>query len=379
MRRSLIAIAALSTLALSLSTPVQAQQASEPTHIPGVAVDQGDSLLVRADGNMLGVCTVGFVDTENNRIWTDAHCGENGAAVMDNFQNPIGTLHHVYPSEWERLQNVRGIQWSTNSRASDVAYVEITDPEVLGRNYFSQNSIAREPAVGDNLCNYGGRTDRVACSPIVTINGPVVITADNGSDHGDSGGPAWIEGKGYVGQLLGSDMVWRSDVGNFTTTVFRKIADQEINAPLDLSQPLPFYDIDVPKLRNSPVTTPATAADVLRAKAIRDREERETMQRYWSGEELTPKREQAREDRAHLDARESELENEVSQEADPDKKQELERDLENTRATKEVVEEYEVVIDGAIDLTEGEESAFREIFRGLPSSWLHEFMSAFRR
>lgn len=377
MRRSLIAIVAASSVAFAL--PAHAQRAPEPTHIPGVAVDQGDSLLVRADGNMLGVCTVGFVDTENNRVWTDAHCGENGAAVMDNFQNPIGTLHHVYPSEWEQLQNIQGTEWSVNSRASDVAYVEIDDPAVLGQNYFSQNTIARDPAVGDNLCNYGGRTDRVACTPITNINGPVVITANNGSDHGDSGGPAWIEGKGYVGQLLGSDVIWRSDVGDFTTTVFRKIADQEINSPIDLSRSLPFYDFDVQKLRNSPVTTPASAADIMRAKAVRDREERETMQRYWSGEELTPKREQAHEDRANLDAREAELEGQVSREADPEKKQELERDLENTRATKEVVEEYEAVIDGAEGMTKEEENAFREFFRGLPSSWLQEFMGAFRR
>lgn len=377
MRRSLIAIVAASSVTFAL--PAHAQRAPEPTHIPGVAVDQGDSLLVRADGNMLGVCTVGFVDTENNRVWTDAHCGENGAAVMDNFQNPIGTLHHVYPSEWKQLQNIQGTEWSVNNRASDVAYVEIDDPAVLGQNYFSQNTIARTPAVGDNLCNYGGRTDRVACTPITNINGPVVITANNGSDHGDSGGPAWIEGKGYVGQLLGSDVIWRSDVGDFTTTVFRKIADQEINSPIDLSRSLPFYDFDVQKLRNSPVTTPASAADIMRAKAVRDREERETMQRYWSGEELTPKREQAREDRANLDAREAELEGQVSREADPEKKQELERDLENTRATKEVVEEYEVIIDGAEGMTEDEENAFREFFRGLPSSWLQEFLGAFRR
>lgn len=377
MRRSLIAIVAASSVAFAL--PAHAQRTPEPTHIPGVAVDQGDSLLVRADGNMLGVCTVGFVDTENNRVWTDAHCGENGAAVMDNFQNPIGTLHHVYPSEWEQLQNIQGTEWSVNSRASDVAYVEIDDPAVLGQNYFSQNTIARDPAVGDNLCNYGGRTDRVACTPITNINGPVVITANNGSDHGDSGGPAWIEGKGYVGQLLGSDVIWRSDVGDFTTTVFRKIADQEIHSPIDLSRSLPFYDFDVQKLRNSPVTAPASAADIMRAKAVRDREERETMQRYWSGEELTPKREQAHEDRANLDAREAELEGQVSREADPEKKQELERDLENTRATKEVVEEYEAVIDGAEGMTKEEENAFREFFRGLPSSWLQEFMGAFRR
>lgn len=296
---------------------------------------------MRADGNMLGVCTVGFVDTENNRVWTDAHCGENGAAVMDNFQNPIGILHHVYPSEWERLHNIQGTEWSVNSRASDVAYVEIDDPTVLGQNYFSQNTIARDPAVGDNLCNYGGRTDLVACTPITNINGPVVITADNGSEHGDSSGPAWIEGKGYVGQLLGSD------VGDFTTTVFRKIADQEINSPIDLSRSLPFYDFDMQKLRNSPVTTPASAADIMRAKAVRDRE--------------------------------AELEGQVSREADPEKKQELERDLENTRATKEVVEEYEVVIDCAEGMTEDEENAFREFFHGLPSSWLQEFLGAFRR
>ncbi|CAB0570857.1 hypothetical protein CIP107521_02099 [Corynebacterium diphtheriae] len=377
MRRSLIAIVAASSVAFAL--PAHAQRSPEPTHIPGVAVDQGDSLLVRADGNMLGVCTVGFVDTENNRVWTDAHCGENGAAVMDNFQNPIGTLHHVYPSEWEQLQNIQDTEWSVNSRASDVAYVEIDDPAVLGQNYFSQNTITRDPAVGDNLCNYGGRTDRVACTPITNINGPVVITANNGSDHGDSGGPAWIEGKGYVGQLLGSDVIWRSDVGDFTTTVFRKIADQEIHSPIDLSRSLPFYDFDVQKLRNSPVTAPASAADIMRAKAVRDREERETMQRYWSGEELTPKREQAHEDRANLDAREAELEGQVSREADPEKKQGLERDLENTRATKEVVEEYEAVIDGAEGMTKEEENAFREFFRGLPSSWLQEFMGAFRR
>lgn len=329
-------------LVVAALLPLPVASAQDSPSVPA-AVDQGDRLLIQKTANMLGVCTVGYVDTENNRVWTDAHCGNDGAEVYDEYQQTIGTLRHVYPNEWATLSNNTDMQWSVNSRASDLAYVEISDPNVLGKNYFSQDAVA-EPEVGDVLCAYGSRTQRIACSPITNISGPVVITGNIGSDHGDSGGPAWVEGKGYIGQLLGADHVWRSDKGEVTTTVFRKIGTNDLRNPLDLRQQLPYYDLDFDRLRHPEVTTTGNSDQILREKAERDRAERDRVARAMMGD-LDSRLGRACEDERTLEHRTNELENEVNGESNRERREELERDLENAKATRDVLKEQKEALE----------------------------------
>ncbi|BDV26759.1 hypothetical protein [Corynebacterium ulcerans] len=339
LKRKLAAVLAVAAL-----LPLPLASAQDAPSVPA-AVDQGDRLLIQRTANTLGVCTVGYVDTENNRVWTDAHCGDNGAEVYDEYHQSIGTLRHVYPQEWASLSDTTEMQWSVNSRASDLAYVEISDSNLLGQNYFSQDSVA-EPEVGDVLCAYGSRTQRIACSPITNVSGPVVLTGDIGSDHGDSGGPAWVEGKGYIGQLLGADRVWRSDKGEVSTTVFRKIGTDDLRNPLNLREPLPYHDLDFDRLRHPEVTTTSNGEQILREKAERDRAERERVTRAMEGD-LDAQLGRAREDERALERRANELENEVNGESDRERREDLERDLENAKATRDVVKEQKETLERA--------------------------------
>ncbi|AFH91647.2 hypothetical protein A4R63_09365 [Corynebacterium pseudotuberculosis] len=353
-------------LAVAALLPLPVANAQDAPSVPA-AVDQGDRLLIQKTANLLGVCTVGYVDTENNRVWTDAHCGNDGAEVYDEYQQTIGTLRHVYPDEWARLSDTTEMQWSVNNRAADLAYVEISDPNVLGKNYFSQNSVA-EPEVGDVLCAYGSRTQRIACSPITNISGPVVLTGDIGSDHGDSGGPAWVEGKGYIGQLLGADRVWRSDKGEVSTTVFRKIGTNDLRNPLNLREPLPYHDLDFDRLRHPEVTTTENSDQILREKAERDRAERDRVARAMAGD-LDTQLGRARQDERTLEDRANQLENEVNGESNPERRQELERDLENAKATRDVVKEQKETLER----TEHDRTTTKADSQGSSGGWLKFF------
>ncbi|WP_151549942.1 MULTISPECIES: hypothetical protein [Corynebacterium] len=365
--RSIAVAAAAVTLPL-LSAPVAV---AEPA--PAL-VDQGDVLLTDAGNGQVSSCTIGYVDEANGRAWTDAHCGANGTEVYDAFYTPIGRLHHIYPDVFAAVQNSNDSRWGPVSRMSDVAYIEFYDSKFIGQNYFSGDTIA-QPEVGDKLCTYGNRTQRIACSPILYLTGPVAITADVGSDHGDSGGPAWIEGKGYFGQLLGADWIWRSDQGKITTTVFRQIGNNDLARPLDLHQPVEGYEPDFNLVRSQPVTSTADADRIMNEKRERDAKERERVERHRRGETLEEDLQRARTAKNELEGRkkdiEEKLENttpeeQIDSEDKLNERAELERELEEVNSTLEIVSEQTEIYERiTTDTTDYERSERRSLI-----SWL---------
>lgn len=154
------------------------------------AVNQGDSIY-----SLGAKCTIGYVDKETNSFQTAAHCvGEVGEEVYNDEGEAIGTVI------------IRGDIEGVNKHRQDAAYVAISPGHTAGDNIYSGDKIVSLSDIdsGDKLYAYGastgevyhGKVDRVYSSMVASQPGMMPIP-------GDSGGPAWIKGKGYVGVTTG--------------------------------------------------------------------------------------------------------------------------------------------------------------------------------
>lgn len=145
------------------------------------------------DGNAV-MCTVGMVDELTRSMVTAAHCvGEVGSVVRDQAGNEIGTV------TWRG----RGVG-STEPDTKDVAVVYISPEVEMGHNKYSQHTGMLNPeqvSVGDTLCRYGIKANRVVCSTVSRkMNNNLSLSPDD-SIPGDSGGPIWSPSRGFVGVL----------------------------------------------------------------------------------------------------------------------------------------------------------------------------------
>ena len=144
-------------------------------------INQGD----RVRNQEWDTCTVGYVQTGS--AYTAGHCGKTGD-TMFNFQTneQIGTLnsHYSYPG---------GEDW---------AEITLNDTATAGENTYSGNQVVspEDIEVGDTIHSYGGKTGQQYTGTVTRTDGhQVLATGEAGGLPGDSGGPAWIDGKGLVG------------------------------------------------------------------------------------------------------------------------------------------------------------------------------------
>ena len=144
-------------------------------------INQGD----RVRNQEWDTCTVGYVQTGS--AYTAGHCGKTGD-TMFNFQTneQIGTLnsHYSYPG---------GEDW---------AEITLNDTTTAGENTYSGNQVVspEDIEVGDTIHSYGGKTGQQYTGTVTRTDGhQVLATGEAGGLPGDSGGPAWIDGKGLVG------------------------------------------------------------------------------------------------------------------------------------------------------------------------------------
>lgn len=132
-------------------------------------------------------CSLGFIDNGARTAYTAKHCGGNGETVYANRGGkhiPIGRLVHVPGSaDYAKIKLYGGIQ---------------------GSNKFTGNRIYATPFPGETICMYGNTTKRVTCTRMLFSDpGRLEIRTGTGAvvQKGDSGGPAWVPGKGYVGVI----------------------------------------------------------------------------------------------------------------------------------------------------------------------------------
>lgn len=135
----------------------------------------------------VNTCTIGY--TKNNTAHTAGHCGYPGAEAY----NENGTLIGYFDTVQDKADDY--------TAHGDTGTINLTHP--ANNNPYAQDAlITLPPKDGDKICIHAGYTDKTLCGTIDQINDDV-ITAHGIIDiqPGDSGSPAWIPGKGYVGTL----------------------------------------------------------------------------------------------------------------------------------------------------------------------------------
>lgn len=181
-------------------------------------VNQGDWVYIEP----YGYCTIGYVDKVNHRAYTAAHCAplmETGSRinVIEPFVNEmIGEL-------FVRTQtyNAHGKQW--RSLKSDATYIQLYPEVPIGENVYSGDDriMPDEVEAGDEICIYSLRLNKTTCNPAFSTFGPVIkMNAPRYnidppiSVEGDSGGPGWIPGKGFVGVISshGGSTLWLTSI-----------------------------------------------------------------------------------------------------------------------------------------------------------------------
>lgn len=141
--------------------------------------NQGDKIYIGSDTGDRSACTVGYVDKQNNRLYTARHClrGENIAYNANN--QPIGKGYPVGDN--------------------DVAIIQL-EGAAQGENKYSTDARPVMPTVGDQVCGYGSTTQRPRCGHVTEIDdsGSIRASAEVIGAHGDSGGPVWEKSTGNI-------------------------------------------------------------------------------------------------------------------------------------------------------------------------------------
>ncbi|WP_288833293.1 hypothetical protein [uncultured Corynebacterium sp.] len=210
-RRALVTAAA--TCLLASLTAALAQT------LTVVGVDQGQRIIV---GNT-SACTIAFNDPGAATSLTAAHCGRTGDRVRvegpDGVSGEIGTL-------------TRSERYFDGQSSNDWATIRWDDAAEVRPNAHSGDALVApgELAQGDRICRYGASTQRTVCGSYIGRVGLNIYWDAEHGHPGDSGGPVWAEGKGFVAVYSGSNDVLFQN-GFFPGG--RKVSAERASAPVD--------------------------------------------------------------------------------------------------------------------------------------------------
>lgn len=149
------------------------------------------------------VCTIGYNDHARGESITAAHCGEDGQRVrlydrtdtnpLTSRSAEIGTFYRSpgydngISNDWGRIVWDKGVQ--------------------IGANRFSRDTVLTLDQVkrGDEVCWHGetthmGTTDR-SCGTFFERTNEAFTVRVPQSSQGDSGGPIWVPGRGFLGVI----------------------------------------------------------------------------------------------------------------------------------------------------------------------------------
>lgn len=151
-------------------------------------INQGDKL----DNNG---CTIGYVDMDRMKAYSAAHCKhEKGEQAWSNGKN-IGVFG--------RGENNQSLDNHGFDGVVDTVEINLYD-NVKGNNSFSGDNVVKfnDINIGNKVCFMGRATITPYCDgKVKSFSGKarVISHGDYNSIPGDSGGPAWIPGKGFIG------------------------------------------------------------------------------------------------------------------------------------------------------------------------------------
>lgn len=171
-------------MACSVAVLALASTAATTAGAQPVSVDQGDAIVVNGSA-----CTVGF--NEGASSYTAAHCGRSGDRVRLLLDD--GTL----TPEAGTLQDSPANAGTTN----DWARIDWDEGVDVGPNEYSGDGAVGLADVhhGDRVCTYGWATSATTCGTFHTQVGNSFLVDIPGGLDGDSGGPLWVPGLGFLG------------------------------------------------------------------------------------------------------------------------------------------------------------------------------------
>lgn len=193
-------IAAVVMSASVLATPAPGHAQTAP-----ITINQGDQII--SDQTILNgsiyignPCTIGYV--EPGKAWTAAHCANNGNPVKNSQGRVIGTIVHTNPNDSNRY-----------SVYHDTAYIALNSNVRAGQNSHVSEVSEVVPSAGDRVCLYSRTSDSTRCGTVdhvsPTAKKEYVSISGVSANQGDSGGPAWVPGQGFIGVVSS-----RSSSGN---------------------------------------------------------------------------------------------------------------------------------------------------------------------
>lgn len=158
-------------------------------------IQQGDKVLIDVGKNngTAAVCTIGYVDAPRRNFTFSGHCsgGKIGAKVFNKNMQYIGNVQE---------NHYKGQAYN------DIAVVSVKNG-TIGKNAYSGDRwvAPHEVRYGEKICSRGATSNKVHCGRVTGKESPNVILASTqaGGIGGDSGGPAWIPGRGFVGVFFG--------------------------------------------------------------------------------------------------------------------------------------------------------------------------------
>lgn len=185
----------------------------------GTVVQQGDA--IRTDNVLTyGQCTLGYVDKRARVGYTAGHCGLAGQPVLNTRMQIIGYFESstLITRKANLYVDYAGqifpelAKYTYRGPLKDMARIRFVPGVSLAGNPLSGDRIVplREIRGGDKVCATGVASRRVSCGTVQHVHGQTIFAHHNGLRNGDSGGPAWIPGKGFIGVISAKEWGSRS-------------------------------------------------------------------------------------------------------------------------------------------------------------------------
>lgn len=157
-----------------------------------------------------GFCTLGYINKTTKRGLIAGHCVSNKESSLMPFtvsQQPSKNVYTVLGTHvGEIIYNDHYNEQDTHNHpnANDKAVIQFHDWVNIASNSYSGDTWVEQEDIkkGDKICSYGARTHKTRCGEVLYNNiydNLVIVSPGAAGESGDSGGPAWIEGKGFVG------------------------------------------------------------------------------------------------------------------------------------------------------------------------------------
>lgn len=182
---SLVALSPQANALSSSSNPIVPDNTSPVVsdNTANTVINQGDEIHSYnvGMGGAYGSCTLGYI--ADNYAITAGHCGMVGSEIKNSQYKRIGYIDYI---DTERNQ--------------DIAIIKL-DNGVSGENVYSGDYITSmaEMSPDDEICVYGKTTRKVLCAEQYGLPRYGAIWSKSEVTYGDSGGAAWIPGKGLIG------------------------------------------------------------------------------------------------------------------------------------------------------------------------------------